>query len=103
MIIPPWLKIVGPLVVAALLIAGVMAWGSSKFKAGKEEGVAETHAVYKAASDKLKADAEASATQADDKAAERFDEHLADAKADQEAVNEALQNGTSPLDALFGG
>lgn len=103
MIIPFWLKIVAPLVLAALLLAGVMAWGSSKFKAGKEEGVAETHAVYKTASDKLVADAAKSASRADDAAAERFVEEMVEAKEDQAAVEKAKADGTSPLDALFGG
>lgn len=102
MIIPYWLKIVGPLVVAALLIVGIMAWGSSKFKAGKAEGITQTDAKWQAASDKLKADAAASATRADDKAVERFEKHVEEAAADQAAVDKAVKEGESPLDALFG-
>lgn len=103
MIIPFWLKIVGPLVALAILLAGVMAWGKSKFNAGHEAGVTETDAKWKAASDKLKKDAAASATRADDAAAARLAERVEELTADQEAVNEATRNGTSPLDALFGG
>lgn len=103
MLIPFWLKIVGPLVLAALLIAGVMAWGSSKFKAGKQEGITRTDAKWQAASDKLKADAAKSATKADDAAVVRLEEHVEQAKEDQAAVDKAVEEGRSPLDALFGG
>lgn len=102
-VIPFWLKIVGPLVLLMLVVGGAMAWGKSKFNAGKEEGVAETHAIYKAASDKLEAEAKASATRADDVAVERLEEHVADAQEDAAAVEKAKEEGSSPLDALFGG
>lgn len=101
MIIPFWLKIVGPVVLFALVIGGVMAWGSSKYRSGKADGIGQTDAKWQAASDKLKADAAKSATRADDAAAIRHTEHLADARADQERIDEANRNGTSPLDALF--
>lgn len=102
-VIPFWLKIVGPLVALALLVAGVMAWGNSKYRAGHEDGVAETDAKWQAASAKLKQDAAASATRADDAAVKRLEEHVSQAQEDQERLNEASRNGTSPLDALFGG
>lgn len=103
MIIPFWLKIAGPLVALALLIAAVAAWGHSKYKAGHEAGVTETDAKWQAASDKLKADAAKSATKADDAAANRLAERVEQVTADQEKLDEANRNGTSPLDALFGG
>jgi FtsZ-interacting cell division protein ZipA len=102
-VIPFWLKIVGPLVIFALLVAGVMAWGNSKYRAGHDDGVTQTDAKWQAASDKLKAEAAKSATRADDAAVRRLDEHVEQAQEDQEKVNEAQRNGTSPLDALFGG
>jgi hypothetical protein len=100
--IPFWLKIVGPVVAIALLIGGVMAWGHSKYNAGHKAGVEETDAAYKAASDKLKADAAVSATKADDKAVARLEDYQAQAKDDQAAVDKAKEEGRSPLDALFG-
>lgn len=103
MIIPFWLKIVGPLVLLAVVIGGLVAWGNSKYRAGERAGVEATDAKWQAASDKLKADAAKSATKADDKAAERLSEHVEDITADQEKVNEAQREGSSPLDALFGG
>lgn len=101
--IPFWAKIVGPLVALALLVGAVAAWSHHQYSKGHKAGVAETDAAYKAASDKLKADAAASATKADDKAVVRLEEYQAQAKEDQEKVDEANRNGTSPLDALFGG
>lgn len=101
--IPFWLKIVGPIAIAAALLAGVLAWGHSKYNAGHKAGVEETDAAYKAASDKLKADAAASASKADDKAVVRLEEYQAQAKDVQAAVDKAKEEGRSPLDALFGG
>lgn len=101
--IPFWLKIVGPLVALGLIIAGISAWGSSKYRAGHKAGVTETDAAYKTASDKFKADAAASASKADDKAVARLEEYQEQAKEDQAAVDAAIKEGSSPLDALFGG
>lgn len=103
MIIPFWLKIVGPLVALALLIGAVAAWSHHQYNKGHKAGVTETDAAYKAASDKLKADAAASASRADDKAVARLEEYQAQAKDDQAAVEKAKAEGKSPLDALFGG
>lgn len=103
LVIPPWLKIVGPLVLALALIAGVLAWGSSKYHAGKRDGIEQTDAKWQAASDKLKAEAAKSATKADDAAVNRLQEYQTQAAEDQEKINEAQRNGSSPLDALFGG
>jgi hypothetical protein len=101
--IPFWLKIVGPIVLLLAVFGGLKMWGNSKFNAGKSEGIAETDAKWEAASAKLKEDAAKSATKADDKAAERLAEHVEEMTADQEKVDEAIREGTSPLDALFGG
>lgn len=101
-VIPFWLKIVGPLVLLMLVVGGAMAWGKSKFNAGKEEGVAETHATYKAASDKLRADAAKTATRADDAAAVRVEENFKQATEEAAAVEKAKEEGSSPLDVLFG-
>jgi hypothetical protein len=102
-LIPPWLKIVGPIVILLLIVAGVMLYGSSKYRAGKADGVAETDAKWQAASEQLRKDAAASATRADDAAVVRLEEHVEQAKEDQEKLDEATRTGTSPLDALFGG
>lgn len=101
-IIPMWLKILGPIVAIVLLVAGIGIWGNSKYNAGHEDGVEETDAKWQAASDKLKADAAKSATKADDRAVIRLQEHVEDAEETQEAIDAANENGTSPLDALFG-
>lgn len=103
MIIPFWLKIVGPLVLLAVLFVGVKTWGNSKYRAGEKAGIEATDAKWEAASDKLREDAAASATRADDAAVIRLEEHVAQANEDQEKVDAATRNGTSPLDALFGG
>lgn len=102
MMIPLWAKILGPIAALAILVGGLMAWGSHKYHSGHKAGVEETDAAYKAASDKLKADAAASASRADDKAVERLEEYQAQAKDDQAAVDKAKEEGRSPLDALFG-
>lgn len=103
MIIPFWLKIVGPIVLLLAIFGGVKMWGNSRYNAGEKAGIEATDAKWVAASEKLKAEAAASATKADDKAAERLAEHVEQATADAAAVEKAKAEGTSPLDALFGG
>lgn len=103
MIIPYWLKIAGPIVILALLIVGVMAWGNSKYGAGEKAGIEATDAKWEAASAKLRKEAAASATRADDAAVIRLEKHVEQAKEDQEKVDAAVKEGSSPLDALFGG
>lgn len=102
-IIPPWLKIVGPIVAFLLLIAAVMAWGNSKYRSGKADGVEETDAKWEAASAKLREQAAQSATKADDAAVKRLEDHIEQAEEDAAAVEKAKAEGASPLDALFGG
>lgn len=101
-IIPFWLKIVGPIALFALVIGGVIAWGNSKYRAGHREGVEETDAKWQAAFDRLKEQAAASATKADDAAVKRLEEHVAQASEDAAAVEKAKAEGRSPIDALFG-
>lgn len=67
-----------------------------------DEGVSAEDAKWQTAVQKLKDDAAASATKADDNAANRAANFIEEHKQDQEAVNAAKANGSSPLDALFG-
>lgn len=101
--IPFWLKIVGPIVLLAVVIGGVKLWGNSKFNAGKREGVEQTDAKWEAASAALKAKAAETATKADDAAAKRLEEFVEQSEEDAAAVEKAKAEGKSPLDALFGG
>jgi biopolymer transport protein ExbB/TolQ len=86
-------------VVLGLFYWALTAYGHRKFN----EGVAANQKQVELALQKLKKDAQASATKADDAAANRAAVEVEQQKADQEAVDEAERNGTSPLDALFGG
>lgn len=86
----------------AALIGGVLLWGNSKYRAGHDDGVTQTEAKYEAAKQKLREEAEASASKADDKALERLEQHEAQVENDRKAVEDANANGTSPLDAIFG-
>lgn len=101
MMIPLWLKILGPIAALAIIVGGLMAWGSHKYHAGYDSGVQATDKKWEDAAAKLKADAAKSATKADDAAANRLAEQVNQMSADQEKVDEAERNGTSPLDALF--
>lgn len=100
-VIPFWLKIVGPLVLLLAVFGGVKMWGASKYRAGEKAGIEATDAKWEAASAKLAAAAAASATRADDAAVERLREHVVQAEEDQAAVDKAVAEGRSPLDALF--
>ena len=97
--IPFWLKIVGPLVLLAAVIGGIMAYGNSRYNAG----VTDTDAKWEEASDRLKAQAAESATRADDAAAVRLEEFKQQVEDEEKALEEAERTGSSPLDVLFGG
>jgi hypothetical protein len=100
-------KLVGyvviPLVVLGLLwwliSSRIDAYGDKRFDAG----VANERGKWEEASEKLKLDAEASSTKADDRAAIRLEQHKEQIDEDSKAVDQAVRDGTSPLDALFGG
>lgn len=98
--IPKW---AWALLGAAVLVIAVMAWGNSRERSGYKQGEAATDAKWEAASAKLKEDAAKSATKADDAAVKRLEEHVEQAEEDQAAVDAAIREGSSPLDALFGG
>lgn len=88
------------LAVAAFLLYRVVdSWGDRRF----DQGVALERGKWKEAEKRLHQEAAASATRADDAAAKRLEVHKEQVDADTKAVDEAVRNGTSPLDALFGG
>lgn len=88
-----------PLLVIGLVWWRVDAWGDRRFN----QGVEAHRALVAKASEELHRHAEESATQADDAAVERLDEHLQQTAEEQERLDEAARNGSSPLDVLFGG
>lgn len=102
-VIPLWAKIVGPLLALAILCGGIAAWSHHQYSKGEKAGEAKVDAQWAAADKKLRDDAAKSATRADDAAAERVEEHRQQAEDDRKAVEDAESNGTSPLDAIFGG
>lgn len=85
-----------------LVIGGILFWGHSKYKAGHEAGVTETDAAWKKASDELMREAGKSATKADDRAVAALEEHKEQIDEERKAVEAAKQDGSSPLDVLFG-
>lgn len=77
----------------------VDAYGDKRFDAG----VLNERSKWEAAEEKLRQEAAASATRADDAAAKRLEVHKEKIDADRQAVDQAVRDGSSPLDALFGG
>lgn len=86
-------------IVVALLAAwlALIAWGNSRYEAG----VSDTDAKWQAASEKLAADAAKSADAATRREAPRITAHTAQIAAEKEKIDEAIAEGSSPLDALF--
>lgn len=85
--------------VVLLVIWRINAYGDSR----EQKGVDKERAAWVAAGEKLKEEAAQSATKADDRAAVRLEEHKEQIDEERKAVDAAVENGTSPLDALFGG
>ena len=91
-------------VLIAVVFVLVVVWMIRDYGNSREqEGVDKERAAWVAAGEKLKKEAAQSATKADDKAVARLEEYKEQADEDRKAVDEAVENGTSPLDALFGG
>lgn len=82
---------------AVALLALVLAWGQSRYDAG----VADADARWKAAGEKLAADARRSSDAATRREAPRLAAHAAQVAEEKEKIDEALADGRSPLDALF--
>lgn len=104
---PTWAKrLAGPIiwVLAIVIIGGLIWWrvdayGDRRFDAG----VALERGKWEAAEEKLKQEASASATRADDAAAKRLEVHKEQVDAERQSFDQAVRDGTSPLDVLFGG
>ena len=84
-----------------LLLVGVGlaldAWGDGRYRAGR----ADEKAAWKAASDTLIQKAATSASAADRKAAAQTVEFAAQQQHEKERIDAAIENGASPMDALF--
>lgn len=89
---------VGALVLVGLLWWAITSYGNRRYQAG----VDATDAKWHEASERLKLEAEASATKADDRAAKRLEEFEAQVEEEQDAIDAAIRNGSSPFDAIFG-
>lgn len=94
-------QILGYVGVPLLLILGaglaLDSWGDSRYRAGR----ADEQAVWKAASDKLIQQAATSGDAATRKEAARLLDHAAQVEHEKEKIDAAIENGTSPVDALF--
>lgn len=89
--------VVLPLVLIGAAWFALDAWGDSRYRAG----VDATDAAWKAASDKALKDAVAAGAVATKNELGRLIEHQAKVEDEKEAIDAALANGTSPVDALF--
>jgi hypothetical protein len=87
-----------PLLAVGLVWLSLHLYGQHMYNRGKTT----ERAAWVAASDKLKAQAAASATKADDASAVRVTNQVAAQAKEQEKVNEAIATGSSPIDVLFG-
>lgn len=91
-------------VLVAVVFVLLIVWMIKDYGDSREqEGIDQERAAWVKAGEELKADAAKSATKADDRAAERLLEHKEQIDEDRKAFDAAVENGTSPLDSLFGG
>ncbi|MBO9624182.1 MAG: hypothetical protein J7500_15850 [Sphingomonas sp.] len=82
--------------IGAVLIA-LKLYGDSRFKAGRET----ENAAWHAASEKLIQQAATSAKDADKAEVARVLDHTAKVEKEKERIDAAIENGSSPFDALF--
>jgi hypothetical protein len=82
--------------ILALLLA-LHLYGNARYRAG----VKDTDAAWHAAEEAMLARAAGAATAADRQAAANAANYAGQVAKEKEAINEAVDNGTSPLDGLF--
>jgi hypothetical protein len=91
-------KIAGPAIIVLLAVVAVLAWGRHKYN----QGVGDTDAKWELASEKLKVQAQQSATAADKPSVQRQVQFAEKVAVEKEKLDEAERKGSSPLDVLFG-
>lgn len=92
-----WIALGAVLLIAAFYFA-LDAYGDSRYREGKSDA----DKAWQAASDKLIEDAAKAGAKADKKAAARAADFAAKQEEERKAIDEAADNGSSPLDAIFG-
>lgn len=89
---------IGALLLIGAILGGVWAIHRDGYKDGKRDA----DKAWQAASDKLIEDAAKAGAKADKKAAARAADFAAKQEDEKEKIDAAVQNGSSPLDAIFG-
>lgn len=90
--------IVIPLLILGAFYLMLDAYGDSRYRAG----VSETDAKWEEAGRRLEEQARQSASAADKAAAKTIEAHNERVEAEKERIDEAIREGSSPLDVLFG-
>lgn len=93
-----WIAIGAVLLLLAFYVA-LDRYGDARFKAGHEQADKE----WQEASARLVEKAHKSASKADAAAAARAEDFTAKVEAEKERIDAAVQEGSSPMDVLFGG
>lgn len=89
--------IIGPVLLLVGVVLALDAWGDSRYRAGEDA----SDAAWKAASDKLVAEAATAANAAERAAAAQQAAFAARQEKEKERIDAAISNGASPVDVLF--
>ncbi len=89
--------------VAAVIWLLILAWSQARYDAGHAAGAAEADARWRAAARRLEQGLDRSADRADAREAARIRQYQAAVAEEKEKIDEAVADGRSPLDVLFGG
>jgi hypothetical protein len=87
-----------PLLILAAFYLSLDAYGDSRYR----EGQSDADKAWQEASDRLIAKSQKAATKADTAAAARAADYAARVEEEKEKIDEAIAEGSSPLDVLFG-
>lgn len=98
----PWKwigAVAGAIAIVAAVVFSIHAYGNARYEAGQSD----ERAAWEKAADKIEAESRSSAERAGKAAQRREEEYVEAVAAERQQIEEAIEEGSSPLDVLFGG
>lgn len=97
--VPSWAwKLLGAVLLLIAFVAMIHMYGNARYKAG----VSDTDKLWQEASERLTEKASHATEESNREAAERAADYAEQVAIEKEKIDDAVKNGDSPIDVLFG-